>query len=324
MKLQEIYDLAIKLGIEKDVRNREQIDKILARRKKVYDRLDEEDKEFFDKDSLFNPFNDTRILFGDPGLEITSLICGIDMETPEVVLADRLREKGTSLDLVLAHHPEGIAQAGMHGVMNLQADLLYRAGIPINVAESILSPRISEVERNIMPQNHQRAVDAARLLDMPFMCVHTPADNLVNDFLQTKIDDAGSMYLDDLLDLLCSIPECSQARMLKAGPRLVVGDKKKRAGKVMVDMAGGTSGSALAYEKMETAGVGTVVSMHMPEKHRENASKHNINVIIAGHMASDSLGMNLFLDYLEERKVNVLPAAGLIRVRRNPEGILFS
>ena len=102
------------------------------------------------------------------------------MEVAEIILADRLREKGQSIDLVMAHHPEGSALAALYGVMDLQADLLHRAGIPINVAEGILGPRISEVKRNLMSHNHQRAVDAARLLEIPFMCVHTPADNQVN------------------------------------------------------------------------------------------------------------------------------------------------
>ena len=316
MKLHEVYELAIKLGIEKDIRGMEEIDRLLAKKSREFERLEGQESRFFDQETLKNPFSDTRILYGTGEEEITSIICGVDMEAPEIILADRLREKGKRIDLVLAHHPEGKAQAALYGVMDLQADLLLRAGIPINVAEGIMNSRISEVKRGMMSLNHQRAVHAARLLDIPFMCVHTPADNLVNDYLQRHLDEKNPGYLEELLEVLLEIPEYREAKLLKAGPALVVGDKKKRAGKVLVDMTGGTSGSEKVYQQLETAGIGTVVRMHLTEKHREEAKKHHINVIVAGHMASDSLGLNLFLDQLELRGISVIPASGLIRVKR--------
>jgi hypothetical protein len=71
------------------------------------------------------------------------------------------------------------------------------------------------------------------------------------------------------------------------------------------------------YQALATAGVGTIVGMHQTEKHRESAQAARINVVIAGHMSSDSLGMNLFLDELEKRGVEIVPVSGLIRVSRN-------
>jgi len=56
--------------------------------------------------------------------------------------------------------------------------------------------------------------------------------------------------------------------------------------------------------------------MHMKEEAKKEAESSNINVVIAGHMSSDSLGMNLFLDELEERKIEIVPCSGLIRVSR--------
>ena len=37
MKIQEIFDLAIKMGIESDFRGKEGVEKVLARKKKKYD-----------------------------------------------------------------------------------------------------------------------------------------------------------------------------------------------------------------------------------------------------------------------------------------------
>ena len=42
--------------------------------------------------------------------------------------------------------------------------------------------------------------------------------------------------------------------------------------------------------------------MHMGQELRDEADKHSIHVVIAGHMSSDSLGINLFLDELERQR----------------------
>ena len=82
-------------------------------------------------------------------------------------------------------------------------------------------------------------------------------------------------------------------------------------------MTGGTGGSEDAFAKLAIAGVGTIVGMHIGEKHRKEAEKNHINVIIAGHMASDSLGLNLLLDQLgKDDNLEVIPCSGLIRVER--------
>jgi len=200
--------------------------------------------------------------------------------------------------------------------MRLQEDVLAKFGVPINVAEGIMASRINEVKLGLMPLNHNRAVDAARLLDIPLMCVHTPADNQVNDFIQTLIDEKKPETLNDVLKLLKEIPEYAEAVNYNAGPTIVIGGKDKRAGRVMVDMTGGTSGSEDAYAKLAAAGVGTLIVMHIGEKHRKEAEKNHVNVIIAGHMASDSLGLNLFLDELARRGVEIIPCAGLLRYER--------
>lgn len=316
MKIREIYQLAIEKGIEQDPRSRERVMKVLENEKKLYNELKEDEKKEFDQDKLFNPYGDSRILYGDPEREVTRVLCGVDMEAAEVLLADRLNSRGTKIDLIIAHHPEGKAMAALYQVMSLQEDCLANFGVPINVAEGILASRINEVKLGLMPLNHNRSVDAARLLDIPIMCIHTPADNHVNTFLQNLTDKRQPETLEDVVKILKEIPEYADAVQYNAGPTIVLGNKKNRAGKIMVDMTGGTSGSEDAYAKLAVAGVGTLIVMHIGEKHRKEAEKNHINVIIAGHMASDSLGLNLLLDQLATRGVEVIPCAGLLRHER--------
>jgi len=315
MKLAEIYRLAVQLGKESDIRG-DYLQHLLDENQKQFDQMSAEDKYYFDQQSLTNPFNDTRILVGSGEEEIGSILCGIDMETQELMLADRLREKGRRIDMVLSHHPEGIAEADLHGVMQMQADMMEEMGVPINIGEGLMANRIGEVRRGRMPLNHQRAVDAARLLDIPFMCVHTAADNLAGRFLNDRIAQTKLVTVGDIMELLMEIPEYMEARRLKAGPVIISGNNKRRAGKIFVKFSGGTATSEKAYEQLARAGVGTIIGMHMPDKHRTAARENNINVIIAGHMASDSLGMNQLLDQIEQRGVEVIPCSGLIRVKR--------
>lgn len=316
MKIGEIYRLAIEKGMGKDPRTKAAVEKLLEKENKKYAEMKEEEKKEYDQDKLFNPYSDTRLLYGDPEREVSRVLAGVDMETGEVLLADRLSGRGQKIDLIIAHHPEGKAMSALYQVMKLQEDVLAKFGVPINVAEGIMASRINEVKLGLMPLNHNRAVDAARLLDIPIMCVHTPADNLVNDFVQSMMDEKQPETLNDVVKLLKEIPEYAEAVNYNAGPAIVIGNKEKRAGRVMVDMTGGTSGSEDAYAKLSAAGLGTLIVMHIGEKHRKEAEKNHVNVIIAGHMASDSLGLNLFLDEIVRRGVEVIPCAGLLRYER--------
>lgn len=317
MKLRRLYEEVIAHGIAADPRGRSRVEKELARVKKDYDELPDEKKKRFDTELLTNPYSDSRILFGDDDDEIGAVLVGIDMEVGEVVLADRLREKGTQVDLVWAHHPEGKGLAALGGVLAMQADILSGFGVPISAAEGLLEPRIKEVERRVMPANHMRAVDAARLLDIPMICTHTPADNCVAGYLQDLFDEKKPETVDDVICVLRDIPEYAEAELAGSGLKVVAGSEKRRCGRVFVDMTGGTSGSEKAFERLaNTSDIGTMVVMHIPEKHLEEAAKNHINVVIAGHMASDTLGMNLLLDAVERKggeKFTVIECSGFRR-----------
>lgn len=313
MTIKQIYQLAISLGIKNDFRPQTQIKKILARHKKQFEKLSPEEKEIFDQETLTNPYSDTRILWGDPERKVKKIMVGIDINGDELLLADKIG----GFDLVIAHHPLGRALAGLDEVMHYQADILAYYGVPINIAESLLKIRISEVARGLLPINHNRTVDMARLLNIPLMCVHTPTDNLVAKFVEKEIKKATPEYVEDLMNIFKEIPEYKEAAKEKTGPELFAGAMENRCGKIaLTEITGGTEGSPQIYHEMAHGGIGTIIGMHMSEKHTEEAKKAHINAVIAGHMSSDSLGMNLFLDELERRGVKIVPLGGLIRISR--------
>ncbi len=313
MTTQQIYELAIKVGIQSDLRGEQKVKKYLERTKKQYNKLDKDSKKEFDQEKLTNPYSDTRVLVDNNKKEIKKILTGIDMEGSELLLADKIGD----IDLVISHHPEGKALADLHSVMDLQAQVLADYGVPINIAESVIKPRISEVNRGTSPINHNRAVDMAKLLKLDYMCTHTIADNLAADFIIKLIEKEKPEFVEDILKLLKNIPEYKKAIELKTGPILFTGSPENSCGKIVVtEFTGGTSGAKEIYEKMAQAGIGTIIGMHMGEEHRKEAEKYHINVVIAGHMSSDSLGMNLFLDKLEEKGIEIISCSGLIRVKR--------
>lgn len=318
MTLKEMYEVAVEAGIDADPRGRDGVIKYLARRKKEYDALSKDKQADYDLEDLKHPFADSRILLGDPNLKVSKVLAGIDIEASEALLANALNEKGAGINLLITHHPSGAPYAALHEVMDMQADTMVRYGVPVNIAEGVLRDRISEINRKISPRNHNQAVDAARLLGLAFMATHTITDNLVFDFLERLFAEKDAETVGDVLTILRAIPEYQEAIRGKAGPQLFAGNEKNRAGKIApLEITGGTEGPAIVYEKLAQAGVGTIISMHASEEHRTEAQKHHINLVVAGHMSSDSIGMNLLLDKYEAKGIEIVACSGLIRVSRN-------
>ncbi|EKE16496.1 MAG: hypothetical protein ACD_11C00005G0004 [uncultured bacterium] len=319
MTIKQIFDLAIKMGIEADLRPKKQIEKKLQRLKDQYEKLSKKEKEFFDKDRLENPYMDSQIHFDGGIKNVKKILVGIDIDSAELMIAKYLSNHNLKnpIDMVVGHHPVGKGLVFLDDVMHLQADVLSQYGVPINVAESLMKIRIGEVSRGVNPANHFKTPMAAKNLGMSFINIHTPADNLVADFLKKEIEKKKPEYVEEILTLLEEIPEYSEARKQGVGPMLFAGDKNNRAGKIAItEITGGTEGSPKIYEKMANAGIGTIIAMHQSEEHKKEAEKAHINVVIAGHISSDSLGMNLFLDELEKRGIEIVSCSGLIRYSR--------
>ena len=289
MKLSYFYSKILEFGIDKD-----------PRKHKV----------------KINSYPDTAVLHGSLEKEVRRIFVGIDIDTAELMLADKIRStKG--LDLVISHHPQGKAYAGLHEAMSLQVDLLKDAGLNEKTARGLLEERMREVERKISPANHMRSVDAAALLDLPFICVHTPADNHVWSYLTELFARVKPAQVSSILEILSGITEYAVAAERLAGPKLVLGNPNRPCGKILVDMTGGTEGSREVYDKLYKCGIRTLVSMHLGEEHFKKVKEANLNVVVAGHISSDTLGLNLLLDRIEKiQKLSVIGCSGFTRYRR--------
>jgi len=321
MNISEIFNLAIETGIDNDPRGRASIAKILKKRKDDLADLPKKQQADFDKEKLSNPYSDSGIHFGDLKREVKRVLVGIDIDSAEVLLANELNKSGKKIDLIIAHHPIGKSLTNLHEVMDIQTDVLSRAGVPENIAEKVLEDRLRQVSQGVSGANHYQSIDVAKILGIPIINVHTPSDNcvwkFVDDYLANPPAGGKTATVGDIIEALKEIPEYAEGAKRNAGPIIFAGSERSRAGKIIVSgMTGGTSGSEKIYERMSHYGIGTEIAMHIPEKHREEAVKNYLNIVIAGHMASDSLGMNLILDKLEKAGIEIIACSGFIRYSR--------
>lgn len=311
MTQQQILELAIKMGVKADLRGEEAVVKYLARQKKKFENLSVKKQADFDKERLTNPYLDSGI-WQDSGKPVKKVMAGIDICSGEIMLA-----KSLGADTIINHHPLGKGLMGLEDVMHLQAEVLALCGVPINIAESLMRVRISEVARGVHASNSYKTIDAARLAGVNLMNIHTPADNLVANFLKNLIDKKQPEYVGELVDLLAGVEEYKESARRGSPVKVFSGSEERRTGKiVLTEITGGTEGAKTMYREMANAGIGTVVAMHLSEEHRKSAEEAHINVVVASHIASDSLGMNLFLDELEKKGIEIIPYGGLIRVKR--------
>ncbi|MEK7643707.1 MAG: NGG1p interacting factor NIF3 [Patescibacteria group bacterium] len=315
MLVKDIFALGIKTGIAADPRGPDGVKKMMDRIKKEYGKMSKEEKEYFDEERLTNPYPDCRIHV-DNGKPVKRIMAGIDIGSSEIILASQLNERGKKIDAVIAHHPHGRALAELHKVMDMSVEVFEEMGVPVHIAEKISDERMNEVGRSVHPVNHYQTIGVAELLGINFLNTHTTTDNLVNEFMIDLFKNKKPETVGDIMDILMGIPEYQTAKRMGFGPSIIAGDARHRAGKILVEMTGGTNPSNKVYQQFSSFGISTLVGMHMREEAVQKATEHHMNIIIAGHMSSDSLGMNLFLDELEKKGIEIIPCGGLIRVSR--------
>ncbi|NQT33223.1 MAG: NGG1p interacting factor NIF3 [Candidatus Omnitrophica bacterium] len=317
MKLETIYELAVSKGLKEDQRSQKTIDAGIKKVKAEYKKSTGADKKAFDKERLKNPYADTRILCGSGSEEIKNIMVGVDIGVAELLLADKLHEKGVDVDLVISHHPSGRALAQLHEVMAIQPGLWQKYGLTEEVSEGLMEDRMKEVARGVSSGNNTRAQDAAQLLGIPFMCTHTVADNCVASYLQKLFNAKKPKKLKNVLSILKGIPEYADGMSKGAGPYLLIGKEKDDAGKIFVDMTGGTSPPDKVFGRLSQSGIKTMVGMHCKESGYKLAKTEFIKYVIAGHIASDNLGMNLLFDAIEKKgRLNFIECSGFRRIRR--------
>ena len=245
-----------------------------------------------------------------PGEGIKKILMGVDMETAELMLAKQL-----GFDCVVSHHPKN-TNIGMIDLLDTHIRKLQALGVPINKSQKLLEERKTELNYNWHVANTRRSESAAKLLNMPYMSLHTPADiigeAIVQEFLDKKFGDKPNTTVGEVAEALEEIGEYKNSARK---PVIRVGSKESFAGKIYVLMSGLTGPGPKIFKEYFDAGVGTLVMMHIPEKDAKAIKEHGVgNVLIAGHMSSDSLGINKIAECWAEKGVETTMMSGVVTV----------
>jgi len=243
-----------------------------------------------------------------PGENIKKVLFGVDMDTAEILLAKEL-----GYDCVVSHHPRNTDNEKTN-VIDHHIEKLEELGVPRNKSQKLLKERKEQLNLNAHVANSRRSESAAKLLNMPYMCIHTPTDiigeKIVQDFLDKKFADKPNTKLEEICEALEEIGEYKNS---VRKPVIRVGAKDSYAGKIYVLMSGLTGpGPAITKEFFE-AGVGTLILMHIPEADIKAVKEQNIgNVIVAGHMSSDSIGINKLAEEWKKHGVETTMMSGIV------------
>jgi putative NIF3 family GTP cyclohydrolase 1 type 2 len=236
------------------------------------------------------------------GENIHKVLFGIDAGVPELLLAKQL-----DYDAVIAHHPQGgTASVNFQEVFKRHVQQMVEVGIPLKEAEKAVRQKLEDLEVDGHTRNYGHAVDAARLLKMPYMNIHTPLDEVGRRVMARQITrrTRKDATVQDVVAALNELPEFKNA-VTKVKIRL--GRADNSAGRVVVSHGAGTNGGHEVTKAYFKHGVGTVVYIHIgvEDLRRLKTDQKTGNLIVTGHIASDSIGINPFIRELKKKEVSV-------------------
>ena len=89
--------------MDADSRGRAALSRELQESKAIHDDRKPEKRAVSDLEPFSNPYTDSRILHSSPEQNVNTVFAGIDINTSERPLVDRLNEKGVTVETVCAH-----------------------------------------------------------------------------------------------------------------------------------------------------------------------------------------------------------------------------
>jgi hypothetical protein len=240
------------------------------------------------------------------GSNLRRVLFGVDVGVAELLLARELRVDG-----VVAHHPAGgEARLRFGEVLDTHARLLEAHGVPAGEAAAATATLRRSADFAAHASNFDHAPSAARLLEIPFLNVHLPLDELGRKEMQAAVDAlAPGAAVSDVVNALASVPE-----LAGAPTRIAVraGRADAPAGRTVVVHGAGTNGGYPVADAYFRHGVGTVVYIHVnPAEAERLAAEGRGNLVVTGHIASDLIGINRYVAELERRGVEVVRFSGL-------------
>ncbi|MGB9986033.1 hypothetical protein [Salarchaeum japonicum] len=242
-----------------------------------------------------------------PGDDIETALVGIDLESPEIQLANR-----EGFDLALAHHPAGDdARLDFTDVLDKQVEFMTAHGVPEDEAEEAADGIREGAEYGAHAANYRHNPSIAEYLDQPYMNVHLAPDELGRRAFVDVVDTLDeSDTVADLKDAFNA--EFEEIREARTDIETRVGSDDNELGEVAVHHAAGTNGGADVARAYFENGVDTVIYIHVSASDAAELREEfdGKNLVITGHIASDAIGLNEYIDALEDAGVDCTTVSG--------------
>src|SRR5437867_7565875 len=249
-----------------------------------------------------------------PAKNVRRALFGIDVEAADLWMA---KEKG--YDVVIAHHPTGgSATLDFPKVLVKHADILARHGVPRPVADAAVREMQEDREQRAHAENYDRLPSIARLIGIGLMCIHNQCDEIgrrvMDETLRAKLKP--NPRVRDAIDTLYTIPEFQAAKTRIA---VRMGKIDSPLGKWAVHHGAGTNGGLPVARAAFEHGIDTVFYIHIDagalrrlwELFGREGSK---NLVVTGHVASDSIGINALVRELRTRGLRIDTYSGIVDV----------
>lgn len=243
-----------------------------------------------------------------PGKNIKKVLVGVDIGTAELAMAKQL-----GFDAVIAHHPPMTPSIPAWEVYKRHADFLMNAGVSQEAAEAAVMPRVEAMRAGFQSANHDHFPSIARFLDMPFLNIHCPLDELGRRIMQETVDKALAANPGaTLAEVVAALNELPEFQTAFTKVEIAIGEPDAPAGKVVVAHGALTNGGYAVANAYYNHGVPTVLYIHIPYPDLQRLRVESKGqLIITGHISSDLIGINPYIDRLREAGLEVTTISGI-------------
>lgn len=242
-----------------------------------------------------------------PGNGIRKVLFGLDVDTGILMAAKQL-----GYDAVIAHHPLGSSATSFPIILDQHIPQMMEVGVPEDVARQAIVPLKEKRELVAHSGNNHHVDSVARLIGMPLLNIHFPLDQIGRIRMINAINaHAGDQpSVEKVVEALYTLQEFREAEVPIA---IRMGSETNMAGKIVVSHGAGTNGGVDVARAYFNAGVETLIQIHVNHDDLVKIKTYPEprNLIVTGHIASDLLGINPFIEELEKRGVTVDRVSGL-------------
>ncbi|MEW9124151.1 MAG: Nif3-like dinuclear metal center hexameric protein [Thermotaleaceae bacterium] len=241
------------------------------------------------------------------GNEIKKVLFGIDIDSSDLYYA-----KANGYDAVIAHHP----QANIINAYEVYKDhvkIMKKYGVPEDTARKAIENKYEELRISVQGKNYDDTISVAKMLKMPFLNIHQPLDEIGRRLMQQKVDEVCNDENATLKDIVKALSSFKEMQAARTKVELLVGDENKISGKSVVAHGTYTNGGYGVANAYFENGVDTVIYIHISYSDYIKLKQENKgNIIVSGHIASDAVGINPFVEALREKGLEVTTIKGII------------